>query len=263
MPDAHWHHEYELIFVVEGALLLEIDSQLVEVKQGELVMINPNQFHVVKSKSCDTATYYSIVWQPAFLESQQLDNIEQEYFAPLTSGRKMFQNQPFSASQMGDLSGLGFDSANLTELLSTQPGGWQFNLKIYLLIIWYGLSASDWQTERANLDSNRQLISVNMAKQYVAENYSGVLSLSIIADYVNLNPDYFGRLFKKVIGISLVEFITNTRIDKAEYLLKTSNKAISDICFDVGFKNLSYFSKKFKDLKGISPTQVRAAAFIQ
>ncbi|WCE32325.1 AraC family transcriptional regulator [Vibrio sp. SCSIO 43137] len=261
MPDAHWHQEYELIFVVEGVLVLEIDSQLVEVKRGELVMINPNQFHLVKSKPCATATYYSIVWQPAFLESQQLDIIEQEYFAPLTSGRKMFQNQPFLVDQVGALSGLGFDSKTLVELIATQPPGWQFNLKIYLLIIWYGLSASDCLTDRVNPDSNRQLISVNMAKQYVTENYSGVLSLSIIADYVNLNPDYFGRLFKKVIGISLVEFITNTRIDKAEYLLKTSNKAISDICFDVGFKNLSYFSKKFKDLKGISPTQVRAAAY--
>lgn len=260
MPDAHWHQEFELILVVEGALILEIDSRLVEVNQGEMVMINPNQFHSVKSKPYETATYYSIVWQAAFLESHQLDDVEKEFFAPLTSGRKMFLNHAFLAEQMGEQSGFGVNSANLVELIASKPPGWQFNLKIFLLTIWYGLSASDWLVARASLDNNRQLISVNMAKQYVAENYSEVLSLSIIADYVNLNPDYFGRLFKKIIGISLVEFITNTRIDKAEYLLKTSNKAISDICFDVGFKNLSYFSKKFKDLKGISPTQVRAIA---
>ncbi len=94
---------------------------------------------------------------------------------------------------------------------------------------------------------------IRKAAQYIALNYKTVSGLSEVAGFVNLNPEYFSRLFKEETGQTFNSYLNEYRLNKAAELVANSNKKLSDIASDVGFSSLSYFSKKFKRHFGANP----------
>ncbi|MNK71205.1 HTH-type transcriptional activator Btr [compost metagenome] len=88
---------------------------------------------------------------------------------------------------------------------------------------------------------------------YILVNLHQELSVTGLASRVNQHPDYFSRLFKTFTGERPVTYILGKRIERAQYLLATSRLSYSEIATQTGFDNLSYFSKSFKKLTGMSP----------
>lgn len=92
---------------------------------------------------------------------------------------------------------------------------------------------------------------------FLIQNYQNEISLETIAGVANLTPTAFCRYFKKVTRKTLVEIVTEFRINQACQLLGNSEKPVSDICFECGFGNISYFNKTFKAITGNTPMQYR------
>jgi len=93
--------------------------------------------------------------------------------------------------------------------------------------------------------------------QYIDRNFFKEISIHSISKDFFINPNYFCGLFKKTIGITFTEYITKCRITYAGDLLKNSNYSISEISQKVGYNNLYYFTKMFKRINGISPSQFK------
>ena len=68
---------------------------------------------------------------------------------------------------------------------------------------------------------------------------------------------HFSRTFKRVAGESFSDFIQQVRIRKAGELLAHPHATITRVCFDVGFKEVSYFARVFRLVVGVSPTEFR------
>lgn len=83
------------------------------------------------------------------------------------------------------------------------------------------------------------------------------LSLSLIAQYLDLNPSYVSALYKKCTNESLVDSINQYRIKKAMELLANTSKNIKEIATEVGYYNSAGFIRAFKKYKGITPGQYR------
>lgn len=98
--------------------------------------------------------------------------------------------------------------------------------------------------------------SVMKAAQYIQQYYRQEISLQSISDYVHLSKNYFANLFKKEIGESFLEYLTRTRIEKAKELLGRDLRA-TDVGSLVGIQDPKYFSKVFKKIAGVSPTEYR------
>jgi len=94
---------------------------------------------------------------------------------------------------------------------------------------------------------------VDKAKQYVYENFQENITRVEVASAVYLTPDYLGKIFKLEEGIAINHFINQCRIKKAQELLISTDYTVSQIAYDVGFNNLSYFSTIFKKDVGKSP----------
>ena len=76
---------------------------------------------------------------------------------------------------------------------------------------------------------------------------------------VNQSPSAFSRSFKRHTGSTLVRYKNQLRVDLACQMLLTRPEAkVAEICYDVGFSNLSNFNRHFARLKGMSPSQFRA-----
>jgi AraC-like DNA-binding protein/mannose-6-phosphate isomerase-like protein (cupin superfamily) len=92
---------------------------------------------------------------------------------------------------------------------------------------------------------------------YMIGNYQQEISLKAVARISNLTPTAFCRYLKNVTRKTLVEIVTEFRINHACQMLRNSKKSVNEICFECGFGNISYFNKTFKAFTKFSPLQYR------
>ncbi|WP_239617904.1 response regulator [Cohnella mopanensis] len=92
---------------------------------------------------------------------------------------------------------------------------------------------------------------------YIQDNLQKELNRDDIAHSVFRNPAYISRLFRKETGVSLTDYITQTRIEKAKRQLAETNDKISNIAEGLSYVHFSYFAKLFKKVTGLSPQEYR------
>lgn len=95
---------------------------------------------------------------------------------------------------------------------------------------------------------------VKMAEDYVKANYMHRLYVKEISDTLNLNRNYFSRIFKSKKGISIQDYIINYKIKRAKFLLSKDFK-VAEVSRMVGYEDAFAFSKIFKKRTGLSPQQ--------
>jgi two-component system, response regulator YesN len=98
---------------------------------------------------------------------------------------------------------------------------------------------------------NRKLIS-DIGK-YVDEHLDGKLSLKNVANHFAFTPNYLGLLFKEETDEYFTDFLVRKKLEKASILLKDTNLKIYEIADSLGYSNMNYFSKQFKEYYGITP----------
>lgn len=89
---------------------------------------------------------------------------------------------------------------------------------------------------------------------YLNENYMLDLSMEEIASYTGRSLATFKRDFAKVSDLTPQKWIIKRRLEAAHNLIKSGKKKVTEACFDVGFKNLSHFSKVYKETYGVAPS---------
>ena len=98
---------------------------------------------------------------------------------------------------------------------------------------------------------------IDFILEYIHQHYAEDITRTDLSDLVYLNPDYMARLFKKQTGKSIVNYITDYRMQKAKELLNSPDIPIGTVASKVGYGNYSYFSKLFKDITGLTPNEYR------
>ncbi len=94
-------------------------------------------------------------------------------------------------------------------------------------------------------------------KRYIRNHLSTKITLLDIAKHVGYSPNYLDTVFKKVSGISVVNYLISERINEAKRLIEEGVLSLQDIAFAVGFEDYNYFSRTFKKHAGNSPTEYR------
>lgn len=95
------------------------------------------------------------------------------------------------------------------------------------------------------------------AEEYIAEHYMQDISLEEMAQQVDLSPAYFSKLFKMVVGVNYIEYLTQIRLEQSKKLLKTTTLPVKAIATTVGYMDEKYFRKIFKKVVGIKPSEYR------
>lgn len=98
---------------------------------------------------------------------------------------------------------------------------------------------------------------IQQIKQYVYEHSHEDISLEAIGKRVGLSPFYISKLFKEQLGVNYIDFLTECRIDKAKKLMGDPERSLKEITFEVGYHDPNYFSKVFKKMCDVSPTEYR------
>lgn len=98
---------------------------------------------------------------------------------------------------------------------------------------------------------------VQRAILFVTQRFKEEISMEQTAEYVNLSPYYFSKLFKLQTGENFSDYLTRLRIEEAKRLIAERSLSLKEICYEVGYKDPNYFSRVFKKAVGISPSEYR------
>lgn len=98
---------------------------------------------------------------------------------------------------------------------------------------------------------------VALITQYIDSHYNEILTLENLADMCHGSPYHLHRTFKRIKGITPVEYIQQTRMSRAKEYLTHTDKSVSDIGMHVGMTNTSYFITLFKKKTGRTPNGYR------
>ncbi|MBB6673562.1 helix-turn-helix transcriptional regulator [Cohnella nanjingensis] len=98
---------------------------------------------------------------------------------------------------------------------------------------------------------------VEGAKSLLREHCGGGVCLKEIARQLYVNPAYLGRLFKTYGNVSFNDYLVQVRMEKAKELLMTTNKRIYEIAPEVGYRQLDWFYKKFREYTGCSAKEYK------
>ncbi len=93
--------------------------------------------------------------------------------------------------------------------------------------------------------------------QAMRERLSEQLSLDEMAEIALMSPYHFNRVFRRTTGIPPSQFLSALRLEAAKRLLLTTERSVTDICFEVGYNSLGTFTTRFTQLVGLSPSQLR------
>lgn len=111
---------------------------------------------------------------------------------------------------------------------------------------------------RDRTDHSETCASIEKAKYYVRDHFNDPeLTLGKTASAVGLSPAYFSSMFGRYEGVSFITYLNNLRLNEAEKQLRNTDSSVSEIADDVGFRDYRYFSLKFKNHTGETPSAFR------
>ncbi|MGA2915014.1 MAG: PocR ligand-binding domain-containing protein [Sedimentisphaerales bacterium] len=125
------------------------------------------------------------------------------------------------------------------------------------LCIWIGNALNDFIELVYSAQDKKRVSQIKPATDYIQQHYKEQLSLEEIARAAHLSVSRLSHIFKEQTELTIIDYLTNVRVEHAKALLISTNKNCTEICFESGYNNQSYFTRTFKELVGVPPRQFR------
>ena len=261
--DCHWHEEAEFLLVLEGQFLIQADTEYFTVRAGEAVFIDGGDIHAALDAGGSgggASRLRAVVFDAAWLSGSGVDAVQKQCVAPLLERKKTFPRRiaPESAWERELLD-------RLRRIIDLAAGGYpgsEAMIKGYLLLMLGELSAG---AGRACDRSEAMVADVTRIERlktvilYMQQHYHRPIRLRELADQIPMSEGQFNRFFKSMTRTTPIEYLNAYRIKKAGEYLSLSDKKISAVAMDVGFDNLSYFIKVFRQSMKCTPSEFRRA----
>ena len=110
---------------------------------------------------------------------------------------------------------------------------------------------------RAVEDTNRRML---RARDAMDRTYAQPLDVPALASIACVSEAHFIRTFRATFGETPHRYLQRRRVERSMFLLRDTDRSITDICLDVGFSSLGTFSRTFRDIVGESPSEYRQRA---
>lgn len=253
---AHWHNSFELIEVVEGKFFCNVDGSEFLINKGNICIINRGRLHHIYTEDHNAfkCRKKTIIFNPDYFIKDE--NIYEKYILPL------LEKDAFAHIQFNIKKGIGLDINALMKeieaLEDEKPIGYELEeySLIYKVIRYLYLAyQSSKQTIHTAYDANVQ-IQRNMTS-FIHEHFNSKIGLEDIAEAGQVSKSTCIRLFHKYTGKSPVDFLNNYRLQMSAEKLVTTSEQITEIAYDCGFGQPSYFNRLFLKEYNMTPNQYR------
>lgn len=125
------------------------------------------------------------------------------------------------------------------------------------LCAWISVALNEFIELVYSTQDARKVTQIQPAINFIDANYDKPVTLADIARAAYLSVSRLSHIFKEQMGITIIDYLMSVRIERAKKLLLTTNQSCTEICFQVGYNNQSYFTRTFKSLVGMAPRRFR------
>lgn len=252
------HKEIELIQVMKGTLSLYIDEKKIVLKEGDIGIINTNRMHYgqsPKSSICEIRVFifdiFQLLSQNSKGNSRFLTALTQEELwlpSKITKENTLYRNLTEILEQLADF-------------WYVRPTAYELKLKallLDLLFLFLGNESlltyeQEWGTPKSR-EKKEKLLSLIA---FLELHYHEELSVPVLADALYMAEDTFYKFMRSMAGLPPMTFVNQFRLKKAAELLSDTNLSVTEVCFQAGFSNVSYFIKCFRNLYGCTPKKYK------
>ena len=251
----HFHNCLEIGLCISGEGFLAVENKRFDFSQGDISIVFANSVHISKAHKGKGGN-----WKYIYTDYYPLikDLITDNVFLP-----ESFFDDPEFVNII-----LKKKNKELTYLFNTisyeiteMKEGWETSVKGLMLSFMIILNR---MIPNSNLSEtkirSKELFSLAPAIEYCEKNYMNNITVDCLAEKCHLSTSYFGKIFKRTLRLSPLEYIHHIRIYKACVLLSSGNDSILDISVKIGFSSLSSFNRQFKAIRGLSPSEWRKKA---
>lgn len=240
----HMHNHMEIAYIISNKAIFNIDGVSHEVKEGDLVLINPEQIHSGRVISPNNLSEEFFIGFTDFKMGDMPDNTLFKGLSPI------IKTNPNSRKKI-----LALINAILEENTQEQTGKY-FMLKSYL-VQFVLLAIREKQQESTRCANNNKLKLSSEITEYLHEHFAEKISLDQIAKNMYLSPFYISKVFKEETGEAPINYLIKIRLENAKELLLNQNLSIKEIADAVGYEDAYHFSKIFKKHYGMSPVEYK------
>lgn len=249
------HDFWELLYLDKGEIEIRTDTDTHILKQGELIIYRPNEFHIGRTSRGLAPNIFIVSFEcvstaMSFFHSHQKFSVnDQERLLLLNiiqEGKNAFGNNL--------LHGLNTDIFPLDNI----SFGCEQLCKNYLEALLIQLIRNDSQKKHPltpTTTENRDVRLFHKIAAYIEKNLGENLTIEQIGSHFNLSRSRLGILFKKQTGSSMKQYVNSMRIDKAKTLIRDELYNMSEIAELLGYNGVHYFSRQFKKATGMSPSE--------
>ncbi|WP_419873534.1 AraC family transcriptional regulator [Candidatus Pristimantibacillus sp. PTI5] len=232
---------YKILFIHEGKGSYQINGHTYELKKGQGFMVFPNIICHMKADKQEPWVYSWIAFQGGSVE----DLLEQVGLS---------KESPYFTYAPANWFDPWLDQLSEAEALEKNSGLIVHSLLYRLFSEWIEMLTGPNQLGYLPKAKDEY---VRKAVEFIKMNYYTKISIADLAYRIGIDRIYFSSLFKEVEKLSPQMYLLHYRMDKACDLMNNQQLSVSDISHSVGYSDPLLFSKMFKKVKGVSPSQFR------
>lgn len=251
-----FHEDVEIKYFYEGSSTLIIGSETIVTVPGDIIVINPYEFHSTVRFGEDIGKYHMIMVSLDFFTGNSAHGLNLRHL--LTAQGVRFNNLIRGNERimriLGDV---------ISEKLNRSDSDEYYRMMVRALMTEFFLLLL---RDEVRCDISGQLLDENIryyevidpALQKIHADYGQRITIEELAEICGISKYHFCRIFKLVTGTTAMQYLTKYRIRIADVMLSNTRKSVSEIAWECGFPDESYFCRCYKKQQGHSPLKARA-----
>lgn len=250
----HWHEELEFIYIKQGMGSVTVNMTAFDVSAGTIILVLPGQLHSISQLGNNRMEYENILFHADMLISSKIDSCNRMFFEPLFNGEILFPTLFIPGDRYYSHIAPILDECD--RISEFRQDGYQLLLKSRLLYLFYEMN-TNCRIKCGELPGLKDIERLKSVLKYIEHHYHESISIDCISEIASYSPSHFMRLFKETLGKSFTAYLIEYRLTMAARLLRGSDNTILEVASEVGFDNVSYFSRSFRKQFGITPGSYR------
>lgn len=243
----HWHNSLEIVYMLEGSIAVTFENKKVTIFPEEFIIVNSRTIHAVTSKK-NSALVLQI---PSAVFEKYVRNIDSFNF--------YVNMDPENEDEIINLNRIKTMFRNMHEVYDAHPEGYllRFNSLLYEMLFTMIHSYSYKITREQINKNNKYLDRLKEITIFLNSHHMEQITVYQIADKFGYNADYISRFFKKYMGLTIIDYLYEVRINYVYKDLIDTDLNINEIFENHGCSNYRVAMKFFKSRYGCTPKEKR------
>ena len=253
--DGESHDFWEATYIDRGRVLVRCDDDEIELGQGEIIFHKPNEFHSIRA--LDSAPNFFVV---SFVCNSAAMQYFEKYHTVLDKRLKGFISSVINESEKTYVIPKNDTSLKKLTKKENAPIGGEQLIKTYLEQLFIFLVRDITKAGEISVFPNKESMESHLVisiKELIRENVECNLRVDEICSRIGYSKSYLSSLFREQTGMTITSYSTQTKIDAAKRMIREDSLNFAQISDRLSFDNPQYFSRVFKRVTGISPTEFK------